>query len=122
MTITKTIVNDFAFGGRPEQPRMKLLGFKPFPKSTLRGFIDVELGIGLQIVGLTLHLTNGHAWVGLPSKPILNEEGRHVAGADGKRPYAAILSWRDRKLGDAFGKQVIALVVAEHPDALDGGE
>lgn len=111
MAISKTIASDIVFGGKSERPWMRLLSFKPYRKNTLRGYVDVELGIGLQITGLTLHGDSGERWIGMPSKPVLDTDGRHVAGPDGKKPWAKILSWRDRRLGDAFGKAVVALAL-----------
>jgi hypothetical protein len=93
---------------------MRLLSFKPYRKNNLCGYADVEFGIGLQITGLTLLGDSGERWIGMPSKPVLDTDGRHIVGPDGKKPWAKILSWRD----NAFGKAVVALVLEHHPDAL----
>jgi len=102
------------------RPRMRLLGFKPLIRSTLRGFIDIELGIGLQITEASLHVSHGKAWVGLPSKPVLDADGRHLV-QNGKKQYRAILAWRNKRLSDAFSRAVVALVIERHPGALDDG-
>jgi len=98
----------------------RLLGFKPLIRSTLRGFIDIELGIGLQITEASLHVSHGKAWVGLPSKPVLDADGRHLV-QNGKKQYRAILAWRNKRLSDAFSRAVVALVIERHPGALDDG-
>jgi hypothetical protein len=104
-----------------ERPRMKLLSFKPHVKNTLRGFVDLELGIGLQIPECSLHVKNGRAWVGVPVKPMVDADGRHMVGQTGKKLYRPVLAWRDKRLSDAFDKAVIKLVLEKHPGALDGG-
>jgi len=85
MAISKTIPSDIVFGGKPERPWMRLLSFKPYRKNNLRGYADVEVGIGQQITGLTLHGDSGERWIGMPSKQVLDADGRHVAGHDGKK-------------------------------------
>jgi hypothetical protein len=96
--IQRTIASDVAFGGRPEPQRTKLLGFKPFVRSTLRGFVDVELGIGLQIKGATLHVTTGKSWIGLPSRPMVGPDGKPIViEATGKPPYQPILAGATRR-------------------------
>jgi hypothetical protein len=107
--------------GRPpssDRPRMRLLTFKPFVKNSLRGFIDIELGIGLQITEASLHVSHGKVWVSLPSKPMLDADGRHLV-RNGKKQYWPMLAWRDKRLADTFSKAVVALVIERHPGALD---
>jgi hypothetical protein len=92
-------------------------------KNTLRGFIDIELGIGLQIKGATLHVTEGRAWIGVPSRSMMGSDGQTIINqANGKPAYPAILGWRSKVLADAFGKAVVRLLVEQHPDALDGSD
>jgi hypothetical protein len=98
---------------------MKLLSFKPLSKNTLVGVADIELEIGLQIIGIMLHVRQGTAWIALPGKPVLDGEGRHVIGENGKKSYVPFLSWRTIRLRNAFGAAVIDLVLAQHPDVLE---
>jgi hypothetical protein len=126
MTIAITKETEFSFGGRPEEsgkasgPRMRLLGWKPHIKSTLRGFADIETASGLQIAGIGLHQNGPNRWIGMPGKPVL-ENDQHVAGPNDKKPWAKVISFRGGKVANAFRDQVIALVLAQHPDAFDGG-
>jgi hypothetical protein len=121
--IQRTIASDVAFGGRPEPQRTKLLGFKPFVRSTLRGFVDVELGIGLQIKGATLHVTSGKSWIGLPSRPMVGPDGKPIViEATGKPPCQPILGWRYKALSEALSNAVAKLILEQHPDAFDGGD
>ena len=110
------------FGDRPTTRRMRLISFKPLTKGSLRGFANVELPNGLRITDCPVLVSgNGKAWATLPSKPVLDRDGRH-AKPDGKPQYAAILEWKTRDLSDGFSTAVIELIRAKHPDALDGGE
>jgi hypothetical protein len=104
-----------------QKPRMRLLEWRPFIKNTLRGFATVELPIGLVIRDISIHDKGGKRWAGLPAKPVLDAEGRHVSNHAGHRQYCALLGWRDRDLADRFSVAVVDAVRAAHPDALDGG-
>jgi hypothetical protein len=57
----------------------------------------------------------------LPSRPMLDADGRQVVNHSGKKQYCALLGWRDRDLADRFSAAVVDAVRAAHPDALDGG-
>src|SRR3954471_13692535 len=83
----------------PSQSQMSLRAFKPLVKNSLRGFASVELSIGLVLTHVPVLVSHGKAWAALPSKPVLDREGRQ-AEVDGKRQYAPILEWRDRSLAD----------------------
>lgn len=101
-----------------ERPRMRLISWKPLRKNSLRGFATVELPIGLKIVDCLVLVSNGKAWATLPSKPVLDAEGRH-AKPDGKAQYASVLEWRSRDLSDRFSAAVVALVRERHLEDLE---
>ena len=62
--------------------------------------------------------SHGKAWATVPSKPVLDRDGKQVE-VSGKRQYAPILEWRDRDLADRFSVAVVALVEAEHHEAFE---
>jgi hypothetical protein len=97
---------------------MRLIEFRPFVKNTLRGFATFELPNGLRISDCTVHVSSGTPWVGLPSKPLL-EEGRHKQDVNGKPMYAPVVQWRSRDLHDAFSAKALSLIRAVHPAAVD---
>jgi hypothetical protein len=73
---------------------------------------------GLRIFDMQLIVAgNGRAWVNLPSKPRLDQGGRHMHDERGKPVYLPMLGWRDRGIGDAFSERVVALMRVEHPEA-----
>jgi hypothetical protein len=100
-----------------ERPRMRLISWKSVAKGSLRGFATVELPIGLKLIDCPVLTGLNGPWANLPSKPVLDREGRH-AKRDGKPQFATVLDWRSRELSDRFSAAVIALVRAAHPDAL----
>jgi hypothetical protein len=97
--------------------RMRLVSFKSLAKGALRGFAHLELPNGLRITDCPVLTSNGKAWATLPSKPVLDRDGKHVE-VNGKRQYAPILEWKDRDLSTRFSAAVIELVQQQHPDAL----
>ena len=102
---------------------MRLVSFRPMVKGALRGFATVELTIGLKIHDVAILVgRNGGAWANLPTKPQLDQDRRQKIGGDAKPAYSAILEWRDRDTANHFSAAVVALVSAQHPDALDGAE
>jgi hypothetical protein len=112
------------WGRRPDAgplapPKMRLISWKSLVKNSLRGFATIELPIGLKIVNCPVLVSNGRAWTSLPTKPVLDRDGKHVK-PDGKPQYSAILEWKSRDLADRFSQAVAKLVLAEYPHALDG--
>ena len=120
MGITRTNASDHGFGAKPAPNKSKILNFKPFVKNSLRGFLDLELPSGLQLLGCTLMTSSGRAWIGLPAKPLLNSDGTPKRDPNGKPAYAPIVAWRDRDLANRFNETIVALLLAEFPSALDG--
>lgn len=106
--------------GADTRPRMVLEAFKAMQKGALRGFATVKLPGGLTIADCPVCISRGKTWASLPAKPLLDRDGRH-AELDGKKRYAAILSWGDRATADAWSAAVVALVRQAHPEALDDG-
>src|SRR6266481_890929 len=110
--------------GHGQTPQgLRLLGWKPLRKNTLRGFIDVEVAVGhgrgLAIYECPVHVgANGRAWVALPAKAQLDQDGNVRRSAAGKIEYAAVTRWRDQTTGDKFSATAIRLLLARHPSAL----
>jgi hypothetical protein len=98
--------------------QMRLVGWRPLTKGSLRGFASIELPIGLKIFDVPVLVGKNGPWASLPSKPQIDREGRQKTGADGKAAFSPVLEWRDRDLANRFSEAVVALVLAQHPDAL----
>jgi hypothetical protein len=94
---------------RAERPRMRLVGWKPLVKGTLRGFANVELPTGLRLIDCPIFVGPNGLGAALPSKPVLDCEGRQ-ARPSGKPQFAPVVEWRNRDLVERFSAAVIALV------------
>jgi hypothetical protein len=81
-----------------QRPRtIALVAWRPFVKGALRGFATVELPIGLKLVDCPVLVSAGKTWVSLPSKPVLDRDGRQKI---------AMLDWRSRELSERFSQAV----------------
>lgn len=86
---------------------MTLFDSKPLHRNTLRGTAVVQLRSGLLINGFTVHESGPSSWVGMPTCPIFwpdDEAWREASG-----------NWQ---ACDAFSAAVLALILAQLPDAL----
>ena len=114
-------------GGKPSAKAngtLQLLAFRAVRKGTLRGFAKVrvapiELDISDVVIGQGGH--DGRIWALLPSKPMVDRDGKVMRDAEGRIRYAPILGWASEARQQAFSRRVAALVVATHPDAFDRG-
>jgi hypothetical protein len=108
-------------GPPPRRPRtIAIVAWRPLIKGALRGFTTVQLPSGLKLIDCPVLVSSGgKVWVSLPSKPVLDREGKHKIGPDGKPAYAAVAEWSSRELRDRFSEVVIEAVRRLHPGALD---
>jgi hypothetical protein len=80
----------------------------------------VLLPIGLEIAEIPVLRGSEGLWATLPSKPELDRDNRTVrTGPDDRPLYRELMTWRTRKLREAFSNRVVELVRAEHPDDLE---
>lgn len=98
--------------------RAQLREWRSLRKNTLRGFAVVELPAGLVVREISVHEKAGKFWASLPSRPMLDSDGRQITNHAGHKQYAQLLGWRDRDLADRFSEAVLDLVRAEYPDDL----
>ena len=95
--------------------------WRPVTKNTLRGFLTLKLApSGLVLKDCSLHEKGDKRWIGLPSKPQLDSDGRQrkdaatgkplytpsveiVGKAERERFQEAALAAVDRLLGREFG-------------------
>jgi hypothetical protein len=104
------------------RPRtIALVAWRPLVKGALRGFATVELPIGLKLIDCPVLLSSGKAWASLPSKPVLDRDGRQKIDANGKPTYAGILEWRSRELSERFSEAVVRAIRQAYPGAIDEG-
>jgi hypothetical protein len=101
---------------------MRLISWKRIDRSPLQGVADVELDLGLRILGVMVFRDGARTWISLPSKPLIGPDGQQIINeANGKPAYQPILAWRDTKLADAFRRAVVRLVREAHPGTFAAG-
>jgi hypothetical protein len=107
------------YGGKPASRQLRLISWRPLAKGALHGFCTIELlPLGLRSIDCPVLVSDGRAW--LPAKLRVENTGRQRTNAGGKPLYAAVLQWRNHKLGDCFSNAVISAIRRAHPGALDG--
>jgi hypothetical protein len=84
--------------------------WQPRAQNTLRGFFDLLEPSGQKLHECTLHEKGASRWISLPSKPVLDGDGKVRLGADGKRVYVPSVSIPDAKRREAFQAQALAAV------------
>ena len=102
-----------------ERPRVRLLDFRPVVKGALRGFAQVELPPGLYIPDAMLFTSQHKSWAALPSKPVLDADGRQKRDADDKLQYAPAVQWKSRELQERFWAALVQFVREQFPGAFD---
>ena len=99
---------------------MRLVGWRALRSGKLYGFAEIELPIGLRIAEIPVLSGSEGPWAALPGRPELDRDNRTVrTGADGKPVYRDLLSWRTRRLREAFSERVVALVRDAYPTDID---
>jgi hypothetical protein len=101
------------------RPTMRLLEFKAIRKNSLRGFATVKLPNGLIINDIVVGEANGRQWALLPSKPMIDRDGRPMTDLGGKPRYSPVNEWGTRELQQEFSRRVVDLVRAQYPASLD---
>jgi hypothetical protein len=99
---------------------MRLVGWRRLRQGKLYGFAEIELPIGLKIAEIRVLQGAKGPWPALPGKPEVERDGKTVRlGSDGKPVYRELLSWRSKRLREAFSERVVELVRASYPAEID---
>jgi hypothetical protein len=73
---------------------VEITSFKPFEKSSLRGFLTIRMSnIGLEIRDATVHQKDGKRWIGLPAKSFQK---------DGEIRWSPICDFYDKARAEQF--------------------
>ena len=105
----------------PDKPLpVVVLEWKPLRRNTLRGFARIQLG-SLRMNEITVHVSNGRKWAGLPARPVLGADGAAQRDDRGKMTYAPLLEWENRAMADRFSAAVVAAIEDQYPGATDKG-
>jgi hypothetical protein len=98
---------------------MRLVEWRSLRQGKLLGFATVELPIGLTIRECPLLRGAEGLWAALPAKPEIGRDGRCRTGAQDERFYVEMLTWRTRRLREAFSARVVELVRGAYPADLE---
>ncbi len=99
---------------------MRLRGWRRCRRGKLLAFVDVTLPpLAMVLHGCPLFIGDAGPWAGLPSRPAVDERGRHKRGIDGKRLFEPVVEWTTRAQSDVFSGAVITLLRKHAPELLD---
>jgi hypothetical protein len=82
-------------------------GWRQHQSGSLRRFLCLQLQSGICLNDCTLHEQNGKRWIGLPGKPVVDSEGRHGIGDNGKRMWVPAVEIPSREVRDRFTAQAL---------------
>lgn len=119
--VDRDVATAAGHGGKPRPRRLRIWKWVPIDRpGALAGYCCVEFAIGLRIADLPVFRTGTSGpWVGLQRVPKLDRERRQMRDDAGKPLFEAGFAWRNRAVGDAFSRAVLALLLKKWPDALD---
>jgi hypothetical protein len=101
---------------------MRLLDWRQIDKGFLVGRAKVILPNGLEIADIGIFSKDGRTWSQMPVQQVRGADGRPITDDRGKACYVSSIKWSTRELRDGFSEALIALVLADHPGAIPGGE
>ena len=93
-----------AFGGKPRR-RVVASNWRPREHNTVRGSFDLLDPSGQKLHDCALHEKGAARWISLPSRPVLDSDGKVRIGPDGKRLYVPSVSIPDPKDRERFQGQ-----------------
>jgi DNA-binding cell septation regulator SpoVG len=97
---------------------MILKEWRPHASGGLRGYVRIELDVGLVIPGIKVLVGSNGPFVGMPEQPVL-QDGKLKRDVSTNKPvYAPTVIWKDRQTADKFSAAVIRLLLAKYPGAL----
>jgi hypothetical protein len=106
---------------RQSASRLKLLGFKPMRKGSLRSSAEIRLPNGLIINDVVIGESDAGQWALLPSKAMIDRYCYITCDPNNEIRYAPVCEWAGAVLRKKFSERV-ALVKAEYPTAFVGGD
>jgi hypothetical protein len=100
-------------------PTFRIIRSSPHKSGQMRAFLTAQTPSGMIIPDLRLMRANdGRWWIGLPNRPVLDSEGRHLV-VDGKKAYAPTIDFVDRATRDRFTAGVLRAVQQRWPRGFD---
>jgi hypothetical protein len=82
--------------------------------------VRVEFPTNLQISNIPIFAGQNDPFAALPSRPVLDQEGRQKHDINANPHYLPFLQWRDRSLSDWFSDSTVALVLKANAEFASG--
>jgi hypothetical protein len=88
--------------------------FRELEKNSLRGFVDLTLApSGLVLRQCSYHVReDGRRWVGMPGRPLLYSDGRHLRDSSGKGQWVPVIEIPDKAARKIFQDAALAAIDA----------
>jgi DNA-binding cell septation regulator SpoVG len=106
------------WGTKPPAVAFKITKWSAVKSGQMLGFLSVQTPAGMVIPDLRLMKSKGGLWIGLPSRAVLDNEGRHLI-IGGKKTYQPTIDFKDRSTRERFVKGVLAAVHARWPRGIE---
>jgi hypothetical protein len=95
---------------------MQVRDLKVLNKNSLVASFTLEMQSGLTLHETLLFHSDGKWWVSPSSRPMVDVSGRQMVGADGKRQWSPLVTFRYRIIKDRWSAEVLAARRREHPE------
>jgi hypothetical protein len=103
---------------KPAARGYRVVEFRAVKRATLRGFADIDMQNGLLVLDVSIHRLGGKAWAMPPGRPLLDEEGRVMLDAKGRRVTIPLLKFSSTSRRLRWQRAVVDAVRLSHPEAL----
>jgi hypothetical protein len=86
--------------------------WRPMERNTLLGFLTLTLApSGIVLRECALHVKGERRWIGLPGKPLLDQDGRHrTDAATGKKAWVPLVEVTGKTERERFQRAALAAV------------
>jgi DNA-binding cell septation regulator SpoVG len=99
--------------------KVRVINCRRHRSGALCGYIDVEFPYGLVLTDLPVFAGPRGNWVGMPTRPQIDSQGRAKTDANGKIAYQPIGRWIEKKIADRFSSYIVFLIEQQFPDLFD---
>jgi hypothetical protein len=100
-----------ALGLAPDRAAIVATDWVERQSNTLRGYFTLRLPFGIVLRDCSLHESGDRRWIRPPSKPQLDQDGRHRVNERGKRLCTPCVDIPDRATRDRFQTAALGAVV-----------
>ena len=106
-------------GQRLEGWPTRCTDWRPLPRSSLRGFAEIQFWTGAIWGGNGLHQSGDRVWASAPARPIVDSNGAVLRDEKGRICYSAIIRFANHACQRQWSELVIRTVLDAYPGTLD---